>query len=57
MSDTNFLQKAIAIVSQATDADRAEKYEEALNLYNRSLEYFLVAIKCTLYFAYYVCYL
>ena len=34
------------LVNQATDADHAERYEEAFKLYERSLEYFMMAIKC-----------
>lgn len=40
------LQKAIDIVTKATEEDRAKNYEEALRLYEHGVEYFLHAIKC-----------
>lgn len=40
------LQKAIDLVTQATEKDKAKDYEEALKLYQHSVEYFLHAIKC-----------
>ncbi len=46
MADGNFLQKAIAIVGQATEKDNAGDYEEALRLYQLSLEWFMSAMKC-----------
>lgn len=42
------LQKAIDIVTKATEEDRAKHYEEALRLYEHGVEYFLHAIKCKL---------
>ncbi|XP_052862165.1 vacuolar protein sorting-associated protein 4-like [Anopheles cruzii] len=39
------LQKAIDIVTQATEEDRNKNYEEALRLYEHGVEYFLHAIK------------
>lgn len=41
------LQKAIELVTKATEADTAKNYEEAFRLYSLSLEYFLTAAKCT----------
>lgn len=43
---TNFLQTAIQIVTQATEADQAQKYDEAFRLYQLSLQYFQTALKC-----------
>lgn len=40
------LQKAIDLVTKATEEDRAKNYEEALRLYEHGVEYFLHAIKC-----------
>jgi len=40
------LQKAIDIVTKATEEDSAKNYEEALRLYQHGVEYFLHAIKC-----------
>jgi len=40
------LQKAIDIVTKATEEDRKKNYEEALRLYEHGVEYFLHAIKC-----------
>lgn len=40
------LQKAIDMVTKATEEDRNKNYEEALRLYEHSVEYFLHAIKC-----------
>eukprot|EP00128_Syssomonas_multiformis_P003013 Colp12_sorted_trinity150504_noHs@28866 len=45
MADTNFLQKAIELVTQATKEDQAGNYNEALRLYQHSLEYFMTALK------------
>jgi len=39
-------QKAIDIVTKATEEDSAKNYEEALRLYQHGVEYFLHAIKC-----------
>ena len=39
-------QKAIDLVKKATDADNAEKYEEALHFYEHAIDYFLHALKC-----------
>ncbi len=46
MADCNFLQKAIQIVTQATEADSKKEYAEAFRLYQLSLEYFMTALKC-----------
>jgi vacuolar protein-sorting-associated protein 4 len=42
---TNFLQTAIQIVTQATEADQAQKFDEAFRLYQLSLQYFQTALK------------
>jgi hypothetical protein len=47
MADCNFLEKAIQLVKQASEADEKENYKEAFRLYSLSLEYFLAALKCT----------
>ncbi len=47
MADCNFLQKAIGLVSQATEEDNKKNYEEALRLYQLGLEYFMTALKCS----------
>jgi len=39
------LQKAIDIVTKATEEDRNKNYEEALRLYEHGVEYFLHAVK------------
>eukprot|EP00051_Salpingoeca_urceolata_P002063 m.46732 g.46732 ORF g.46732 m.46732 type:complete len:458 (-) comp11878_c0_seq1:90-1463(-) len=41
----NFLQKAIELVTKATQEDQAENYPEALKLYEFALEYFMTALK------------
>jgi len=41
----NTLQKAIDLVTKATEEDKAKNYEEALRLYEHAVEYFLHAIK------------
>jgi vacuolar protein-sorting-associated protein 4 len=43
------LQKAIDLVTKATEEDKNKNYEEALRLYEHSVEYFLHAIKCKLF--------
>lgn len=40
------LQKAIDLVTKATEEDKAKNYEEAFRLYQHGVEYFLHAIKC-----------
>lgn len=40
-------QKAIDLVTKATEEDRNKNYEEALRLYEHAVEYFLHSIKCT----------
>lgn len=45
MADCNFLQKAIQIVTQATEEDGKKNFEEAFRLYSLSLEYFMTAVK------------
>uniref|UniRef100_A0A669QVP3 vesicle-fusing ATPase n=3 Tax=Phasianinae TaxID=9072 RepID=A0A669QVP3_PHACC len=42
---TTTLQKAIDLVTKATEEDKAKNYEEALRLYQHAVEYFLHAIK------------
>lgn len=46
MAGGTTLQKAIDIVTKATEEDRNKNYEEALRLYEHGVEYFLHAIKC-----------
>lgn len=40
------MQKAIDLVTKATEEDRNKNYAEALRLYEHGVEYFLHAIKC-----------
>ena len=40
------LQKAIDLVTKATEEDKNKNYAEALRLYEHGVEYFLHAIKC-----------
>lgn len=40
------LQKAIDLVTKATEEDRNKNYAEALRLYEHGVEYFLHTIKC-----------
>jgi len=41
-------QKAIDIVKKAIEEDEKKEYQEAYRLYQQSLEYFMMALKCTL---------
>ncbi|XP_058790536.1 vacuolar protein sorting-associated protein 4 [Phymastichus coffea] len=45
MASGPILQKAIDMVTKATEEDRNKNYEDALRLYEHSVEYFLHAIK------------
>ncbi|CAH1155260.1 unnamed protein product [Phaedon cochleariae] len=45
MATGTTLQKAIELVTKATEEDRNKNYEEALRLYEHGVEYFLHAIK------------
>ncbi|KAK6627586.1 Vacuolar protein sorting-associated protein 4 [Polyplax serrata] len=45
MSGVTTLQKAIDLVTRATEEDKNKNYEEALRLYEHGVEYFLHAIK------------
>lgn len=47
MASGTTLQKAIDLVTKATEEDRNKNYAEALRLYEHGVEYFLHAIKCT----------
>lgn len=46
MAAGNTLQKAIDLVTRATEEDKNKNYAEALRLYEHAVEYFLHAIKC-----------
>ena len=46
MASGTTLQKAIDLVTKATEEDRNKNYAEALRLYEHGVEYFLHAIKC-----------
>lgn len=46
MSNSSTLQKAIDLVTKATEEDKNKNYAEALRLYEHGVEYFLHAIKC-----------
>ena len=45
MADNNFTSKAIELVQQATAADQEKRFEDAFNLYQASLKYFLTSLK------------
>ncbi|XP_065213744.1 vacuolar protein sorting-associated protein 4 [Planococcus citri] len=45
MTSGTTLEKAIDLVTKATEQDREKNYEEALRLYEHAVEYFLHAIK------------
>lgn len=45
MASSNTLQKAIDLVTKATEEDKNKNYEEALRLYEHGVEYFLHAVK------------
>ena len=53
MTDCNFLQRAIALVQQATTEDRNKDYENALEHYQIALQYFMTALQC-MYFSYFI---
>jgi|SaaInlStandDraft_6_1057023.scaffolds.fasta_scaffold119191_2 hypothetical protein len=46
MGDPNFVELGLEKAKLATVADNEGKYEEALQLYLRTCEYFMTAIKC-----------
>ena len=43
--NNTFIPQAVEIVKQAIDADKLGEYETALQLYRRSLEYFMTGLK------------
>lgn len=45
MANNNTINKAIEIVTKATEEDKKKNYEEALRLYEHGVEHFLHAIK------------
>ena len=45
-ADCSARQKAIDLVTKATEEDKEENYQEALRLYEHAVEYFLHALKC-----------
>ena len=44
--ENKFLDNAVSIVTQAVEADKNGKYEEAFTLYKKSLEHFMIGLKC-----------
>ncbi|CAK5075341.1 unnamed protein product [Meloidogyne enterolobii] len=54
MTASTALQKAIELVTRATDEDKNKNYEEALRLYTGSCEYFMHALKCK-FFKFFPC--
>lgn len=44
------VQKAIELVTKATEEDKKKNYQEALRLYEHGVDYFLHAIKCNFFF-------
>lgn len=48
--DNQFIEKGIEIVKDAVEADNSKKYNEALILYKKSLEHFMIGLKCKLVF-------
>lgn len=46
MANSNFLDKAIGIVKEAIEQDTKQNYQEAYKLYQNSLDFFLLALKC-----------
>ena len=59
LSDTNYIaafykaavqfQKAIDLVTKATEEDKNKNYSQALHYYDHGVEYFLHAMKCELF--------
>jgi vacuolar protein-sorting-associated protein 4 len=45
MSANNFITDAVKIVTEAIKADNEQQYEQALGLYKKSLEYFMMGLK------------
>lgn len=45
MSNSNFLNNAISVVSKAIELDQAGDYAEAYKQYQNSLDYFMMAMK------------
>lgn len=45
MANSNFLDKAVAIVKDAIEQDTKQNYQEAYKLYQNSLDFFLLALK------------
>lgn len=46
MANSGTLQKAIDLVTKATEEDTKKNYAEALRLYEHGVQYFLHAVKC-----------
>lgn len=45
----SIFQKAIELVTKATEEDKKKNYQEALRLYEHGIDYFLHAIKCNIF--------
>lgn len=45
--ENKFVDKGVEIVTQAVQKDNAGEYSQALDLYKRSLEHFMIGMKCT----------
>lgn len=52
---TPLQQKAIELVTKATAEDKAGNFEEALQLYENAVQYFLHAMKCKRFSAFFLC--
>lgn len=47
--DNKFIPQAIQIVTEAINEDNNKNYEKAFLLYKKSLEHFMIGVKCTLH--------
>ena len=53
MANSSALQKAIDLVTKATEEDNNRNYAEALRLYEHGVEHFLHSLKCMYIFVYF----
>ena len=49
MANETSSAKAVAIITKATESDKAKNYEEALRYYTCGVDYFIHALKCRFY--------
>lgn len=48
MGEVNFFEKGVVLIKEATDLDSQKQYDEALDRYQKGVEYLVTHLKCML---------